>query len=120
MKREMVCISCPKGCRMTVEYEGSKVLKVTGNSCKKGITYAVDEITRPMRIVTSTVKVLHGELPVVPVKTHKPIRRNKIFKVMEEIYRAEVEAPVKEGQVIIKNPAKCGADVVATLELEKV
>ena len=54
------------------------------------------------------------------LKTHKPIRRNKIFKVMEEIYRAEVEAPVKEGQVIIKNPAKCGADVVATLELEKV
>ena len=105
---------------MTVEYEGTKVLKVTGNSCSKGKTYAVDEITKPVRIVTSTVKVTGGELPVVPVKTDKPIRRKLIFDVMKEIYSAEVKAPVKEGQVIIKNPAKCGADVVATLELDKV
>jgi len=120
MKREMVCIRCPKGCRMTVEYEGNKVLKVTGNSCSKGKAYAIDEITKPVRIVTSTIKVDGGELPVVPVKTDKAIRRNLIFDVMAEIYKAEVKAPVKEGQVILKNPAKCGADVVATLELGKV
>ena len=120
MKREMICIRCPKGCRMNVEYEGTKVLKVTGNSCSKGRDYAVDEITKPVRIVTSTVKVKNGELPVVPVKTSKAIRRHLIFDVMEEIYKAEVKAPVKEGQVIIKNPAKCGANIVATLELRKV
>lgn len=119
MKREMVCIRCPKGCRMTVEYEGTKVLKVTGNSCSKGKDYAVDEITKPVRIVTSTVKVTGGELPVVPVKTSKPIRRKLIFELMKEIYKAEVKAPVKEGQVILKNPVKCGADVVATLELDE-
>lgn len=120
MKREMVCIRCPKGCLMTVEYEGTKVLKVTGNSCSKGKTYAVDEITKPVRIVTSTVKVQNGELPVVPVKTDKAIRRHLIFDVMKEIYKAEIKAPVKEGQLILKNPAKCGANVVATLELKKV
>jgi CxxC motif-containing protein len=105
---------------MTVEYEGTKVLKVTGNSCSKGKAYAVDEITKPVRIVTSTVKVIDGELPVVPVKTDKAIRRHLIFDIMKEIYKAEVKAPVEEGQVIIKNPAKCGANVVATLELKKV
>lgn len=120
MKREMVCISCPKGCLMTVEYEGTKVLKVKGNSCSKGEDYAVDEITKPVRIVTSTVKVKYGELPVCPVKTQKAIRRHLIFDVMNEIYKAEVEAPVKEGQIIIKNPANCGTDVVATLEMKKV
>ncbi len=120
MKREMVCIRCPKGCRMTVDYEGTKVLNVKGNSCSKGLAYAIDEITKPVRIVTSTVKVLGGALPVVPVKTNKAIRRNLIFDVMEEIISAEVEAPVKEGQIILKNPADCGADVVATLELGKV
>lgn len=120
MKREMVCIRCPKGCRMTVEYEGTKVLNVKGNSCSKGMAYAIDEITKPVRIVTSTVKVLNGELPVVPVKTNKAIRRNLIFEVMEKIIDAEVMAPVKEGQVILKNPADCGADVVATLELGRV
>jgi len=120
MKKEMVCIRCPKGCRMMVEYEGDKVLKVSGNSCSKGKDYAVDEITRPVRIVTSTVKVINGELPVVPVKTSKAIRRHLIFDVMNEIYKAEVKAPVKEGQVIIKNPAKSGADIVATLELKRI
>ena len=117
MKREMVCIRCPKGCRMTVEYEGTKVLDVTGNSCSKGKAYAIDEITKPVRIVTSTVLVEGGELPVVPVKTSTPIRRNLIFDVMQEIYKAKVKAPVREGQVILKNPANCKADVVATLEL---
>jgi CxxC motif-containing protein len=39
---------------------------------------------------------------------------------MKEIYKAEIKAPVKEGQLILKNPAKCGANVVATLELKKV
>lgn len=120
MKREMVCISCPKGCNMIVEYKDTTVLNVSGNSCSKGIDYAVDEITRPVRIVTSTVKVKNGSLPVVPVKTNKAIRRHLIFDVMKEIYDAEVKAPVKEGQVIIKNPAKCGADVVATLDLKRV
>ncbi len=120
MKKEMVCIRCPKGCRMTVEYEGTKVLNVNGNSCSKGIDYAVDEITKPVRIVTSTVKVKNGELPVIPVKTSKAVRRHLIFDVMKEIYKAEVEAPVKEGQVIIKNTAKSGADIVATLELKKL
>jgi len=119
MKREMVCIRCPKGCRMTVEYEGTKVLNVKGNSCSKGMAYAIDEITKPVRIVTSTVRVQGGQLPVVPVKTNKAIRRNLIFDVMEKIIEAEVKAPVKEGQVILKNPAGCGADVVATLELER-
>jgi len=120
MKREMVSIRCPKGCRMEVEYEGTKVLGVTGNSCSKGKDYAVDEITKPVRIVTSTARVTGGELPVVPVKTSRPIRRKLIFDVMKEIYGAVVEAPVREGQVILKNPAGCGADIVATLELEKV
>ena len=80
MKREMVCIRCPKGCRMSVEYEGTKVLKVTGNGCSKGVAYAVDEITKPVRILTSTVKVANGELPVVPVKTDKAIRRHLLMK----------------------------------------
>lgn len=120
MIREMTCIRCPKGCRMKIEYEGTKVLKVSGNSCSKGKDYAIDEITKPVRIVTSTVKVRNGELPVIPVKTSKAVRRNLIFDVMKEIYKAEVKAPVKEGQVIIENPAKCGADVVATLDIKKV
>jgi CxxC motif-containing protein len=120
MKREMVCIRCPKGCRMTVEYEGTKVLNVRGNSCSKGMAYAIDEITKPVRIVTSTVKVIDGALPVVPVKTSKAIRRNLIFDVMEKIISAEVTAPIKEGQVILKNPADCGADIISTLDLGKV
>ncbi|MBN2558183.1 MAG: DUF1667 domain-containing protein [Clostridia bacterium] len=119
MKKEMICIRCPKGCRMNVEYENEKIIRVTGNGCKKGEAYAFDEIVKPMRIVTSTVRVVGGRLPVVPVKTSIPVRRSIIFPVMQEIYKASVKAPIKEGQVLIKNPADCGADVVATLGMEK-
>lgn len=119
MKKEMICISCPKGCRMTVEFEYGKVVKVDNNLCAKGEAYAIAEITNPMRIVTSTVKVKGGVSPVVPVKTDVPIRKKLIFPVMDEIFKAIVEAPVKEGQILIKNPAKSGADIIATLGIEK-
>ena len=44
MIKEMVCVSCPIGCMLTVELnEKNEVLSVKGNTCKRGEQYAVDE-----------------------------------------------------------------------------
>ena len=49
--KEFICIECPKGCRLTIDEN----LNVTGNTCLRGKQYAINEVTCPKRIVTSTV-----------------------------------------------------------------
>ncbi|MDR3595978.1 DUF1667 domain-containing protein [Clostridium sp.] len=116
MERELICISCPKGCHLKVD-EAS--LSVSGNSCPKGAEYGVNEVTNPVRIVTSTVKVSGGEVPVVPVKTEKAIPKGLIVKCMEEINKVTIEAPVKIGDIVIKNIFETGVDVVVTKNVFK-
>ena len=70
-RKKLICIGCPKGCELTVFLDGKQVTKVEGNHCKKGAVYGEKEVTAPTRIVTSTVTVLEGEIPVVPVKKKK-------------------------------------------------
>ncbi|MBE6790786.1 MAG: DUF1667 domain-containing protein [Ruminococcaceae bacterium] len=114
MKRELTCVACPLGCTITVELNENEVISVTGNTCKRGEAYAKTEITNPTRSLTSTVKVNGGILPVVPVKSDKPVPKDKMFECMKIINSASVDAPVKIGQVIIENILDTGADIVAT------
>ncbi|MCR3758124.1 DUF1667 domain-containing protein [Clostridium felsineum] len=111
MERELICICCPKGCHLKVD---DKSLKVEGNSCPRGAEYGVNEITNPVRIITSTVKVEKGDAVVVTVKTKEPIPKKLTMKCMEEINKAVVTAPVKIGDIVIKDVLKTGVDVVAT------
>ena len=46
MKREMTCISCPVGCRLTVTTDGDEIF-VEGNQCKRGAVYAENEVRNP-------------------------------------------------------------------------
>ena len=112
--KNIICINCPLGCPLTVELENGQVTKVTGNTCKRGETYAVKEITNPSRTVTSTVRVKGGEHPVVAVRTKTDIPKDKIFACMEAINAAEITAPVKIGDVVIANVCGTGVDVVAS------
>ncbi len=114
MTKVLTCVSCPLGCTITVEYEGAEVLSVTGNTCKRGAAYARTEIVNPTRNIASTVKVVGGAHPVVPVKTSAPIPKTMIFDCMREINAVSVNAPVKLGQIIIPNVLGTGVDIVAT------
>ena len=77
--KNLICIICPRGCHLQVDDNNN----VTGNSCNRGKVYAIQELTSPTRIVTSTAKVLGGNLKRVSVKTNKPIPKDKIFEVMK-------------------------------------
>ena len=105
MKRELTCICCPLGCRITVEYDGSKISSVSGNTCKKGAEYAESECTNPVRIVTSTVMTKDG-IPV-PVKTDRAIPKEKIFECMKIINSTIVNTPVLTGDVMVENVFGC-------------
>lgn len=118
MTKEMICVSCPLGCMLSVELnDKNEVISVSGNTCKRGEQYAVDECTNPVRMLTSTMKVEGGKLPVIPVKTSKPIPKGKMFECMEVINSVSVDAPVKMGEVLISNICDTGVDIVATNEM---
>ncbi len=116
MTKELICVACPLGCGLTVELENDEIVSVTGNTCPRGKAYAVTELTNPTRMLTTTVKVKGGRLPMVPVRTSVPIPKGKMFDIMKEINKVEIDAPVKVGQVIIEDVLSTGIDVIATNE----
>ncbi|AQM60437.1 MULTISPECIES: DUF1667 domain-containing protein [Clostridium] len=115
MVKELICISCPMGCHLKVDVDNKTV---TGNTCKRGEIYGLNEVTNPVRVVTSTVKVNGGELPVVPVKTAGAIPKKLNFECMKVINETTVNAPVKMGDVLIKDVLGTGIDVVASRDIE--
>lgn len=116
-QKELICIGCPLGCNLTVQMDGEKVVSVSGNTCKRGDDYARKEMTDPRRIVTSTVRVTGGRLPVVSVKTASDIPKNKIAECLVQLKDVEVFAPVKIGDVVLENAAGTGIPFVATKDV---
>jgi CxxC motif-containing protein len=114
MTRQLTCIVCPRGCPLTVTGEG-EALTVTGNSCPRGETYAIEECVRPRRTVTSSIRVENRADTMVSVKTAEPIPKGEIFALMAAVRAASVRAPVRIGDVLIENV--CGTNVVATREI---
>lgn len=115
--KEMVCVSCPIGCAITVELDdNNEVISVKGNTCPRGDKYARQECTHPERMLTSTVKVEGGRLPVVPVKSATPIPKEMLFDAMTEVNKVTLKAPVKIGDVVIENILGTGVNIVATNE----
>lgn len=120
MEHNLICIGCPLGCMMKVEVEEGKIKSIFGNTCKRGEAYAIKEVTAPTRIVTSTVKVEGGNLPMVSVKTKTDIPKDKIFDVMKSLQDLSVKAPVQLGDVILSNAADTGVDIIATKQVKSV
>lgn len=113
MTKEMTCICCPLGCALTVTVKEGKVA-VTGNTCPRGAAYGEKELTNPTRTVTSTVRIRGKRNAVVSVKTARDIPKDKIMDCMRELAAVEAEAPVCIGDVVLRNVAGTGVDVVAT------
>lgn len=117
MTRDLTCIGCPLGCSITVTMENGEVTSVTGNTCPRGDAYARKEVTNPTRIVTSTVRVKGGVLPMVSCKTKSDIPKGKIFDITKALEAVEVNAPVHIGDVLVTDIAGTGVEIVATKEI---
>jgi len=118
-QNKIICISCPIGCRMTIQSKDGKITSIIGNACPKGIKYAEGEFINPLRILPTTVKVIGGEFPLVSVKTKKAIPKRLLLKAMIEIAEIEVKAPIQIGQVIKDNLIGTGVSLVATRNIKK-
>lgn len=116
--KELVCIVCPNGCTLHIEEDG-KNIKVSGQKCRKGLTFAQNEMTNPMRTICSTVRTAFESVPVLPVKVSCEIPKDKIFEVMQEINRITVHDRIGTGDIIIKNVCGTTADIIATSNILK-
>lgn len=120
MIKEMVCIVCPMSCKLSVEMEDNKVKSVSGNTCIRGVKYANEELMSPTRMVTSTVYIKNAALTRLPVVTSSPVPKDKIMDVMKQINKVKVKAPIKREDVIIKNVARTGVDIIASRTMDSI
>jgi CxxC motif-containing protein len=119
MKKVMICIGCSLGCSLNVDHVGKIIQSINGNRCKVGLEYAEKEVFNPERILTSTVRVRKGHLPLVSVRTSKPIPKNRIFDTMTLLAKVEIDAPIRIGEKIIQNLFNTNVSIVATKNIFK-
>ena len=116
--KQLVCIGCPRGCRLTIDEKDGEYI-VTGNTCPRGKEFAISEMTAPKRTICSTVKTVFPDVPVLPVRVSDDTPREKIFDVMREINAVTLKERIGRGDAVIKNVLGLGVDVIATSDLLK-
>ena len=111
------CIGCPIGCGGEVIVENGSVSKMTGFTCNKGLAYAAEEVVAPKRMVTTTVRVVGGALPLLPIMSATAVPKAAIFDCIALLRSVAVRAPVVEGDVIVANALGLGVDFIATRDI---
>ena len=112
------CINCPLSCELTATVEDGVVMNVTGNFCPRGAQYAKEELTAPTRMLTATVHVEGGRLPLLPVVSAKKLPKGRVVECAEALRTVSVKAPVHAGDVVAANILGLGVDIVASRDME--
>lgn len=118
------CTTCPSGCLLTVEVERDadgavvEVCSVTGNSCPRGDTFAHQELTCPMRVLTTTVAVSGGDEVLLPVRTAEAIPLALHAKTMDLIRGVVVNAPIRMGDVVLKDLLGTSINLIASMDID--
>jgi len=112
-KSELTCITCPAGCRISVEFTGSQYI-CTGNKCKKGEAFAIAEMSSPVRTLTTTVRTTFPHMPVLPVRTKTEVPKEKIPSIMRELSCIIINKKINIGETIAANILNTGCDIIAT------
>ncbi len=117
--KELTCVVCPAGCKITVTLEDGQVKDVSGFTCVRGKKYAESEVTFPVRTLTSTVSVTtKSGKKLLPVRTDKPISREKLFEGMDIVRATKLNAPVNTGDVVVANFTDEGINLIACKDIK--
>ncbi len=114
--KNITCIICPNGCLLKVDKQGDEFV-VSGNLCKRGVEFAINEMTNPKRSICSTVKTSYKSVPRLSVRTDGEIPLNYIFKVMGEINKVYIDHQVHSGEIIIRNVLGTGVNIISTSDM---
>lgn len=119
------CTTCPSECLLAVEVERdadghvAEVRRVTGNSCPRGDKFAHQELTCPMRVLTTTVAVSGGDEVLLPVRTAEAIPLELHAQAMALIRGLVVNAPIHMGDIILPNLLDTNINLVASMDIDQ-
>jgi CxxC motif-containing protein len=109
---------CPKSCLLSVNGNSENIF-VENNNCDKGLEFAKKELTDPERMLTSTIRVNSGELPLVSVRSDKPVKKYELKTLIRQLNAITVPAPVFCGQVVVSVLGENKVNIIATRKIEK-
>lgn len=117
------CTTCPSECLLTVEVERdadgvAEVRSVAGNSCPRGDKFAHQELTCPMRVLTTTVAVSGGDEALLPVRTAETIPLALHAQAMDLIRGLVIEAPIRMGDAVLENLLNTNIDLIASMDID--
>ena len=122
-EKKLICVICPNGCELrAVIDEGPQLVvkEITGELCEKGPVWAEQELLNPMRTIASSIIVDGGDYPLVSVRTDSAIPLKSISNVMKTIKSIKVKAPVRIGDVLIKEPSGTSCNIIATRHINEI
>ncbi|MFA5235482.1 MAG: DUF1667 domain-containing protein [Bacilli bacterium] len=114
--KDVICIVCPNSCHLQVD---ETTMKVIGQQCPRGEAYGRQEITNPKRTLTTSVRTVFSDHPLVSVRTSGEIPKASIAQVMKELQKVIVDQRLPKGSVIVENVAMTGVDVITTASLDR-
>jgi CxxC motif-containing protein len=105
------------GCAIDAIVEDGELREISGQACKRGLAFVREELTAPKRMLTTTVRVKGGVLPLVPVRSSAALPKELLLPVVALLRQVTLEAPVREHQVVLANVFGTGIDIIASRDL---
>ncbi len=118
-KKHFVCVVCPVGCEIDVVHDGSKILSMEGSKCQKSEEFVAQELVEPMRTLTTTVRIKGARLPVIPVRTDKTVPKRLFPRIMRQLRRIKLQAPVNMSDVVVTDVLRTAANIIATRSMPR-
>ena len=117
-KIKYTCIVCPRSCKGELIIKDNGEFETQGFICKRGVEYAYNEYTNPKRMLTTTVKIKNGTFSNLPVVSSEEIEKVRLFECLDYLYSIHVNAPIKEGDIVVENILGTGVNILAAREMK--
>ena len=116
-REKVICVGCPMGCLVNLTIDNGVITAIEGNRCKQGEKYANEEYRNPVRTLTTTLLTQGSSQPLLPVRTSKPVHRQKMLSIVTALAGVKVKPPVRIGEVVVSQPEGVMVDIIATADM---
>ena len=112
--RDLICVVCPVGCSIRAKMQDGQVVEIEGQACNRGRAFVEEELTAPKRVLTTTVQVSNGRLPLAPVRSTAALPKELLLDVAAYLRTIVLEAPIAQHQIVAPDVLGTGVDVITT------
>jgi CxxC motif-containing protein len=91
------------------------VKEIQGTLCSRGLEFIRQEATCPVRILFTVVPIEGASaICVLPIRSDKPVPKQLLERSLKELSIVNVKAPIKVGDIIVKDLLGQGFDMIAS------